>query len=179
MLAAVLIVTALASLRCLGNNFVSDDESYILTNHYIGQWSFAWKAFYLDAAWFRNPQAHVTVFYRPVWLEWYWLNYWLFGANPVGWHVTQILLYLVAVWLVYKIAERLTGEFESALVAAALFGLLPVHADSLAWPSGVDLPLVGTLELAAFYQFVTSGSSSSHGLGSCYTPARSCRTRAL
>jgi len=76
MLAGVLVVTALACLRCLGNNFVLDDEFYIGTNQYIGQWSFAWKALYRDATWFRNPQfPHVSVYYRPLWLEWYWLNY--------------------------------------------------------------------------------------------------------
>ena len=84
-------------------------------------------------------------------------NYRLFGANPVGWHVTLILLHLLAVWLVYKIAERLTGEFEIALISAMLFGLLPVHAESLAWPAAVDMSLAGTLELVAFYQFMAGG----------------------
>ena len=57
-------------------------------------------------------------------------------------------------WLVYRIARILGGELDSALLAALLFGLLPVHAEAIAWPAAVDMPLVATLDFAAFYLFI-------------------------
>jgi protein O-mannosyl-transferase len=155
MVGAVLLVTALVCLRSLGNEFVLDDQIYIVSNRYIGEWSFLSKALYRDACWFLDPKLPAfSAYYRPVWAYWYWLNYRLFGPHPVGWHATTILIHLTAVWLVYEIARSLGGELDSALLAALLFGLLPAHADALSWPAAVDMPLVATLELAAFYLFI-------------------------
>jgi protein O-mannosyl-transferase len=155
MVGAMLLLTAIACARSLSNDFVFDDEYNILANPYLGQWSFLSKALYRDAWWFIDPGVRsFSAFYRPVWLIWYWLNYQLFGDHPVGWHLSSVLLHLVAVWLVYRIAEHLTGEFEPALLAALLFGLLPCHADVLGWPAAVDIPLVATFELAAFLAFL-------------------------
>ena len=151
----VLLITALVCIRSLGNNFVFDDQLYIVGNRFIGQWSFLYKALYRDAIWFIAPELpSFSSYYRPVWLEWFWLNYRLFGLHPAGWHATTILVHLTAVWLVYRIARRITGELDTALLAALLFGVLPAHAEALSWPAAVDTPLVSTLELAAFYRFI-------------------------
>ena len=155
MVGGVLLVTALVCLRSLGNQFVLDDQVYIVGNRFIGQWSFLTKALYRDEFWFIDPKVPLfSAYYRPVWLYWYWLNYRLFGLHPMGWHATTPMVHLTAVWLVYRIADRLTGEFGEALLAALLFALLSVHAEGIAWPAAVDMPLVATLELAAFYLFI-------------------------
>jgi tetratricopeptide (TPR) repeat protein len=155
MVSGVLLVTALVCLRSLGNEFVLDDQIYIVGNRFIGQWSFLTKALYRDEFWFIDPKVPAfSAYYRPVWLYWYWLNYRLFGLHPMGWHATTAAVHLTAVWLVYRIARILGGELDSALLAALLFGLLPVHAEAISWPAAVDMPLVATLELAAFYLFI-------------------------
>ena len=151
----VLLVTAAACLRSIGNGFVLDDQYNVITNHYIGQWSFLSKALYSDNAWYINTHVRpVNAFYRPIWLDWYWLNYRLFGVEPAGWHAASVLVHLLVVWLVYKIAERLTGQLDTALLAALLFGLLPVHAETVAWTAAVEMPLQAAFELAAFYAFM-------------------------
>jgi len=155
MVGGVLLVTALACLRGIGNGFVLDDQYNVITNRYIGQWSFLSKALYSDNAWYINTHVRpVNAFYRPIWLDWYWLNYRFFGVDPVGWHAASVLVHLVVVWLVYKIAERLTGELDTALLAGLLFGLLPVHAETVGWTAAVEMPLQAAFELAAFYAFM-------------------------
>ena len=151
MIAGVLLATALVYLRCLGNGFVFDDHDMVIANRQIGQWSFLWKSLTRDSWWFMDPlHLPASAYYRPLQDIWLGLNYHLFGPHVAGWHATMVGLHLVAVWLVFEIAARITGEDQPALAAALLFGLLPLHAEAVVWATAIPLPLSATLELAAF-----------------------------
>jgi len=160
MLDGVLLLTMLVYLRCLGNGFVFDDHEMIVINRYLGQWSFLWKSLVNDSWWFRDP-LHLpqSSYYRPLQDIWLGIHYQLFGLVPGGWHATMIALHLAAVWMTFKIASRLTGDWRTAILAAALFGLLPIHAEAVAWPTAIPLPLSAVLELAAFYLFIARGDA--------------------
>ncbi len=125
-LGAVLLATLLAYLRCLGNGFIFDDRQMIIGNPYIGQWSFPWKSLFNDLWWFQGPRH--SAYYRPLQDIWLGVNYQLFGLHAAPWHAAMVGLHLVAVWLVFKLAFHLTHEWPAAVLAALLFGLLPVHA---------------------------------------------------
>ncbi len=155
---AILLATALVYLRSLGNGFVSDDDFLILSNPYLGQWSFVWKSLTRDLDWFTSLPG---VRYRPLPSIWFALSYHLFGLKPAGWHVLTIAIHLVATWLVFVVACRLTRQHQASLLAAALFGLLPIHAEAVVWPSGFGLVLAGTFMLAAFYFFMRRNERAS------------------
>ncbi|MGH7812934.1 MAG: tetratricopeptide repeat protein [Candidatus Binataceae bacterium] len=155
---AILAVTALAYARSLGNGFVFDDHYW--TNYpLVRQWPFIWKSFAHDVWWFMDPN-HLpySQFYRPLQDTWMALNLHLFGRDPIGWHAATIALHLIAVWLLYRVAELLSGDELTTLLAAALFALMPVHAEAIAWPSGVPEPLGAVFELAAFALYLRSGA---------------------
>ncbi len=156
LLGAVLIATAVVYLRCLGNGFVFDDDRLIVTNRYIKDWPFLWRSFRYDFWWFRDPR-HLPCsrFYRPVADLWLALNYHLFGFDTFGWHAAMVAVHLVTVFLVFKVSRRLAGDSAVALVAALLFGLLPLHAEDVVWPSAIGHLLGGAFEMAAFYLFIT------------------------
>jgi tetratricopeptide (TPR) repeat protein len=151
LLGGVLAITALVYLRCLGNAYVFDDHEMIIVNRYIGEWSFLWKAFVNDSWWFRDPlhlpQSH---YYRPLQDVWLGLNYQLFGLNPVGPHALMVGLHLAAVALGWRIAARLSGDTVVGILAALLFGLLPVHAEAVVWATAIPESLAGTMQLGAF-----------------------------
>ncbi len=153
--AGIVALTALVYLRCLGNGYVFDDHEMILVNRYIGEWSFLWKALVNDSWWFRDPvhlpQSH---YYRPLQDVWLGLNYQVFGLNPVGPHALMVGLHLVAVVFVYRIATRLAADRLAGVVAALLFGLLPVHAEAVIWATAIPESLAGTLQLGAFYFYL-------------------------
>ena len=155
MLDGVLLLTMLVYIRCLGNGFVFDDHEMIVINRYVGQWSFLWKSLVNDSWWFRDP-LHLpqSSYYRPLQDIWLGIHYQLFGLVPGGWHATMIALHLAAVWMTFKIASRMTGDWRTAILAAGLFGLLPIHAEAVVWPTAIPLPLSAVLELAAFYLFI-------------------------
>ncbi|MFZ0890516.1 MAG: hypothetical protein WA005_18905 [Candidatus Binataceae bacterium] len=153
MLGAVLLVAALTYLRCLGNGFVFDDQNLIVHNSAIGQWSFLWKSLTRDEYWFTNLGYVTRSRYRPLLLVWFWLNYHIFGLSPAGWHATAVAVHLVAVWMVFKVALRLTEDRQASLLAALLFALTPVHAQAVVWITALGVVFSTALGLAAFYLF--------------------------
>ena len=141
-------------LRCLGNAFVLDDVSMFVRNPDLRHWSFLWKAFtrnefWYTPAWFLQIEQYRN--YRPLYLVWCWMDYQLFSLNPAPWHASILAMHLLAVLLVFKISRRLAGESTSALLAASLFALTPVHVAAIAWMAASCYVLATTLGLAAFY----------------------------
>src|SRR5208282_5607178 len=67
-LAGILLATLVVYLRCLGNGFVYDDHLLILSNPYIGQWSFLWKSLTRSEYWFIDTVT--TSRYRPLFSIW-------------------------------------------------------------------------------------------------------------
>ncbi len=151
-LGSILAITALVYLRSLGNGFVSDDRFMTEGNPHIGEWSFLWKSLISEEWWFRaTPGSR----YKPLVDIWFGLDYHIFGLNPPGWHATSIAVHLIAVWLVFEIAARLTRDRQTGLLAALVFALLPVHTAAVAWISAISLLLGAVFEFAAFYAFIT------------------------
>jgi protein O-mannosyl-transferase len=141
----VALLTFLVYLPTLRNEFVSwDDDRYILENHHIrsmGTGFFRWAFF---------------DFYASNWHPLTWIShavdYALWGLNPLGHHLTNIILHAVNTALVILLAVKLLdivreGTPQNAplsflndrtiLIAASitglLFGLHPVHVESVAW----------------------------------------------
>ena len=148
-LAAILACTALIYSRELRNSFVFDQAETIANNHYLNDWTFILKSLVSDDWWFRDP-GHLpqSAYYRPLSSIWLWINFHLFGANPAGWHAAAILLHLIVVWLTYRVAAILSEDWLIGLLAAALYGLTPIHAEAVAWAFGAQLS--AALELGAF-----------------------------
>jgi Flp pilus assembly protein TadD len=57
----------------------------------------------------------------------------MFGLKPWGHHLTNILLHAANTVLVFLLLRGLTGTLWRSWVVAALFGLHPVHVESVAW----------------------------------------------
>jgi len=57
----------------------------------------------------------------------------LFGLKPWGHHLTSVLLHALNTVLVFGLLRSLTGAFWRSALVAALFGLHPLHVESVAW----------------------------------------------
>jgi protein O-mannosyl-transferase len=164
-IAAMLTLSALVYARALTNQFVYDDNEEVRLNHFIGQWSFVWRSFVNDSWWFRDPaKLPQSAYYRPLQDAWFALNYHAFSMNPAGWHLTMIVLEVVVVWLVFRVAEELTGDFVSALCAGGLFAVMPVHAQAVAWPSAIPLPMAAAFELGALLLIVRGAARTNSSI---------------
>ncbi|MDH3935854.1 MAG: phospholipid carrier-dependent glycosyltransferase [candidate division Zixibacteria bacterium] len=74
--------------------------------------------------------------YRPIPYTLNVIDYYLWGANSTGFHVTNVALNCTAVLLVFFVVFRLLTNRLTALVAAILFATHPVHTEAVAYIAG-------------------------------------------
>jgi Tfp pilus assembly protein PilF len=79
----------------------------------------------------------LTTTYRNNWHPLTWLSLQLddelYGLNPHGYHLTNLLLHTVNVILLFWVLRRMTGAVGPSALAAALFAIHPLHVESVAW----------------------------------------------
>jgi len=141
--AAVALMTLLVYLPALQNNFVEwDDPVYASDNFHIHS---------LSATFF---QWAFSTFSAGNWHPLTWmshaLDYAVWGLDPLGHHLTSIVLHALNTFLVVMLLIRLLDAYKTkqnpshlhdrtSLIAAGttglLFGLNPVHVESVAWVS--------------------------------------------
>ncbi len=98
-------------------------------------------------------------YWRPLFMGTLMADYALWHLNPVGFHLTNLLLHFLNVGLVYLLVLRLFGRERLAFAAAALFCVAPVHASVVSYISGrADLlaALFVLLSLMAFLSWRTT-----------------------
>lgn len=85
----------------------------------------------------------------------------LFGMNPGGHHVMNLIFHILNAVLVFLALAKMTGAMSKSFVAAALFALHPLHVESVAWVSErKDLlsAFFWMLTLLAYFRYVAAPS---------------------
>jgi len=145
----VLAMVFLTYIDTLWFQFVHDDRFQIVGNSWLRSWKYLPRYFTADVWAFEHPVFRGT-FYRPLFLLWFRLQYRVFGLHPWGWHLCTVLCHVAVTLLVFYTAARLLEDRLAAVFAALIFGLHPVHADAVAWISGVTEPLFAVFLLASY-----------------------------
>ena len=161
-LSLILLATFLVYSNTLGFKFVYDDRGQILANVQVHAWRYV-PHYFFERVWsFAYPGIHGN-YYRPLFLLFLLLNYKLFGPFAAGWHLVSVAAHMGVTYLVYLLARRLTGETGTALIASLIFGLHPVHIESVAWISGITDPLLALFLLPAFLCYLNGRERTVHG----------------
>lgn len=82
------------------------------------------------------------------------LDYQLFGLNPAGTHVMNVLLHALNAALLFVLLQASTGFRWRSLMVAALFALHPMNVESVAWAAERKNVLSMTLFLLAFCAYI-------------------------
>jgi protein O-mannosyl-transferase len=138
--------------------FVYDDPYQILSNSHVHSWRFL-PVYFTQNVWSQIPNSGTNL-YRPLFLVWLRLNYALFGPESPGWHLTTVLMHVLVTGLVYLLARVLLRKPAAALVAAAVFGVHPIHVEAVAWISGVAEPLCAACVLGSLLSYLRSRNPS-------------------
>jgi protein O-mannosyl-transferase len=118
--------------------FIWDDDKYVTDNPALHSWAG------LQQIWL-HPGA--TVQYYPLTFTSFWLEYHLWGLNPLGYHLLNVLLHSFNAILFWKILQRL--KVPGAWLAAAIFALHPVCVESVAWVTERKNTLSGLFYLSS------------------------------
>jgi tetratricopeptide (TPR) repeat protein len=121
---SLIIIVAIAYANICGNEFTNwDDEHLLVRNKAIRS---------LDPI-FVIRNFHLT--YPPLIVISHSLDYEFWRLNPVGYHITDIMLYALIVLAFYFVCQSLIGDSVPAFIAASLFAVYPLHVESVAWLS--------------------------------------------
>ncbi|MDD4893828.1 MAG: tetratricopeptide repeat protein [Candidatus Omnitrophica bacterium] len=125
----ILIITFVSLYPSLKNNFTNwDDTRYVTENGLIQSLSL------------RNIEKIFTSFisgnYHPFTILSYSFEYSFFKLNPFPYHLDNLILHLANCCLVFWLIYLLTDNILLSFVTAMLFGIHPLHVESVAWVSG-------------------------------------------
>lgn len=138
LLAAVLVTYSPATMA----GFIWDDDDYVTENRELESPAGLWRIWFEPGA---TPQ------YYPLVFSTFWFEYQLWGLNPAGYHVVNVLLHAVNALLLYR-GLTILGV-PGAAFAAAIFVVTPVHVESVAWISERKNVLSGAFYLSSFLMY--------------------------
>jgi len=92
--------------------------------------------------------------YLPLTALSYAIEYKFFGYNPFISHLINILLHLGSVVLIFFLAMRLGLSTLGAFLSALIFGIHPMHVESVAWVTGRKDVLCGVLFLGSLLSYI-------------------------
>jgi len=103
-----------------------DDDVYVTENAHVQEGltpsGVAWAFKTMDAE-----------FWHPLtWLS-LMLDAQIYGPNPGGFHVSSLILHLLSTLMLFWLFHRMTGAVWPSAFVAALFGVHPLHVESVAW----------------------------------------------
>src|SRR6185295_13174956 len=138
----LLALTLFAYLPVLQAGTIWDDDDYVMANALLRTPSGLARIWTEPGA---TPQ------YYPLVFSTFWIEYHLWGLEPAGYHLVNVLLHALAAILLWRALARL--RIPGALFAAALFAVHPVHVESVAWITERKNVLSAVLFLASMLLF--------------------------
>ncbi len=123
LLLAVLIVFG----QTIGHGFINfDDDSYVFENGQVNGGlttaGIAWA---------------ITAFHSENWHPLTWISHMLdcqlYGLNPGGHHLSNLLLHAATAILLFLVLRRMTGRLWPSAWVAAIFAIHPLRVESVAW----------------------------------------------
>ena len=130
-----MIVALVLYFGILNAPFLYDDFSYVVDNTQIREVTNAprlWVTPY-----------HPSGLYRPVTATSYLIDDFFFGLDPRGFHLSNLLLYLVTILLFSVVIREVGGNRSEALLASLVFAAHPVHTEAVSWIVGRAEVLAG------------------------------------
>ena len=152
---AIFIVLAvfIAYWPALRGGFIWDDDGYVTHNQTLHNLNG------LQEIWFN---AGATPQYYPLVFTTFWLEYHLWGLNPLGFHLVNVLLHALGSLLLWRVLAQL--KVPGAWLAAAIFALHPVQVESVAWITerkNVLSAVFYFLAALAYLRFINTENSGS------------------
>jgi hypothetical protein len=141
LMASLVVLTGVVYWPVHGFEFVNwDDPWYVLKNEYIRSW-------HPSNLWDIATQV-INRNYSPIIIFTLLIEHTLFGIDPTGYHIFNVLLHMLNAMLVFVLVSRLSKSQAVGWATAAFFAIHPVQLESVAWVSSVKGLVCGAFILA-------------------------------
>jgi cytochrome c-type biogenesis protein CcmH/NrfG len=127
----------------LQGGFVWDDDKHIYNNKTLRSLHGLWEIWSKPG---ENSQ------YYPLSLTGFWIGFQLWGLNPLGYHLLNVVLHSMVAVLLWQVLTRLKAR--GAWLAGAIFALHPVCVMSVAWMTELKNTLSASLALGAGWAYL-------------------------
>ncbi len=152
----ILVLVAILYFNSLGNQFTNWDDAMVYNNPTVR-----------NLSWEGIRTMFVPGFggtYQPIRMLSYAVDYHFWGLNPLGYHITNILFYILTCIIVFftlrlvSIGLRKDAPPNShqrvAIFGALLFAAHPVHVEAVTWLAARKEVLQGFFFFSAFYLYL-------------------------
>jgi len=167
----LILITTVLFANTLKNSFVWDDRDLVVENIYIR--SARYIPFLLSPSYWKRQEVETSGQYRPIRSLSFVFDYGLWKLNPAGYHLTNLLLHIVNVILVYFLMNYLwqprrlpplpLATYEVAkgnmllnlpFLTALFFAIHPAHVESIAWIKSRQDLFASIFFLSALFLFI-------------------------
>ena len=145
--ALLIIATGICFSNAFKNDFTNwDDPGYVLNNNLVKSIGFDnIKSMF---------SSYVMSNYHPLAVLSLAIDYHFYQFNPIGFHTTSIVIHLMNVLLIFLFIRKLTGKMMVAFITALLFGIHPMHVESVSWVSERKDVLYVFFYIASLYAYL-------------------------
>jgi protein O-mannosyl-transferase len=120
-------VTSLAYYQVLDHEFLNfDDNRYVTENTNITQ------GLTREAVAWAFTKSYISNWHPMTWLS-HMLDFEIYGGDPSGHHLTNLLLHIANTLLLLGVLSKMTGALWRSGLVATLFALHPLNVESVAW----------------------------------------------
>ncbi len=162
----VIILSSAVYFNSIFGGFVLDDMVLIQKNPAIHSF---WNIGLLTYRWVRTFS--------------YAVDYAIWGLNPIGYHLSNLLYNTLTVLVVLWMTRRLTGNYIMSFVTAFAFALHPIHTEAVSYLSGRRDILSALFYLLGFLAYLkgreTGGTRCYVGAVLCYLLGISAKEMAI
>ena len=123
-IALIIIMGFAVYTNSLNGQFVFDDDNLIRNNILIKDWSGLSRLFAGDIG---KGAGRIYPFYRPIQMATYALDYHIWKSNVVGYHLTNILLHILAALAIYYLINIFFEDRTISVLTGLFFVIHPVH----------------------------------------------------
>ncbi|MFH1549499.1 MAG: hypothetical protein ABIH04_02960 [Planctomycetota bacterium] len=116
-LTVIAVAAILPYVSSWSNSFVADDWAHLMYSRLLTPSKFVENCSF----------SHKDYLYRPVAIGYFYLNYFLWGDNPVGHHAFKGLLFAASSVVLFLFLLKATGLRIAALTAGLIFALHPLN----------------------------------------------------
>ncbi len=136
----------------LGHDFVYDDARFIRDNARLEQIGNPLD-FFTDPVTV-DPSGGWEGIYRPLRTLSFAVDRQIFGVDPFGYHLVNLVLHAVASVLVLLVLRRILPSAGGAFIGAVLFAAHPAAVEAVAWATSRDNGLCLVFSLAALWIYL-------------------------